>query len=93
MTAREVLLKAAEHIERYGWLQGARGKTGQPCCAVGAINAVGGCDRSSRDDAIETLKRNIGLARPFAIQNWNDAPGRTKEDVIAALRGAANAAA
>ncbi len=69
-----------------------------PCCIRGAfIAVVGWADFMLRRDARLAVADYLGLdgepepfddwAEPVAI--WNDTPGRTKEEVIAALRGAA----
>ena len=93
MTPREVLLAAADHIEAHGWTQGKWGHAGEPCCAEGAIVAVlegrgtgvfgplweAACDAKQ-------LLRNV---LPTQITSWNDAPGRTRDEVVRALREAA----
>lgn len=39
------------------------------------------------------LMKHLNLTGGWAVPGWNDAPGRTAEEVIAALRGAAAACA
>lgn len=68
-----------------------------PCCALGAIRVCAGL--YTTDDAYWDADRNRDAERAaFAlsrflghqfIPRWNDAPERTKEEVVAALRGAA----
>lgn len=93
MTPREVLLRAADHMEKYGWRQRRRGMRGEPCCAIGAIAAA--IPDSEPDDALEMSAR-AALRRHARIDDipaWNDAPDRTAAEVIAALRGAAEVSA
>lgn len=90
MTAREVLLKAADHIERYGWQQGGAGSPHGPCCALGAIAAgpiVHGVSAPAAIAEAEDMLRD--WIKRQAVSAWNDAPDRTAAEVIAALRGAA----
>lgn len=101
MTTRAVLLKAAEHIERHGWQQNEYGQNGRPCCAAGAMMQVTNHLSSMRvlTRSFVALVRHLGLKQApndlsynhlvGSIANWNDAPGRTGDEVIAALRAAA----
>jgi hypothetical protein len=88
VTPSEILLKAAEHLERHGWRQGDYGTLNEPCCAHGAMFAVTDfhADESARIEAKRMFSRFINAPSI----DWNDAPGRTANEVIAALRGAAN---
>jgi hypothetical protein len=85
VTPREVLLKAAEHIERYGWRQRSKGAPEAPCCVIGAMEVVTEDDRAAFDEARFALRGRVG----WQLVAWNDAPGRTAAEVITALRGAA----
>ena len=76
---RALLLKAANMIETHGWIQGAA-SNGHGFCALGAICLTG----ENYCAAIDALHRIVPQ-----IMDWNDAPGRTKEEVIATLRKAA----
>jgi hypothetical protein len=75
------LLKAAEYIEEHGWCQRSIGAKGGPACVIGAVHFSGG-----KIAALNAVERVIG--RPDLIR-WNDEPGRTKAEVVKALRGAA----
>lgn len=94
------LLSAADVLERDGWCQGRLHTRGRHCTR-GALNVVAGVvaaygaseaeylaasERSDRAEAV--LARSLGLG-PGAVPTWNDAPGRTPEEVVAALRAAA----
>ena len=94
-----VLLEAADYIEWHGWCQDRVESPGGAVCALGAIcHATNDLVAQrllafSPPNILARLKKVIGVARLdeswHDIQNWNDAPGRTKEEVVAALRGAA----
>ena len=85
MTPQEVLLKAAEYIEEHGWCQHAFGEPDGRVCLEGAINRTA-YNGSERDAAV---RRMIGHLNGQTPAFWNDMRGRTKEEVIAALREAA----
>lgn len=70
----------------------------KPCCALGAIYAAAAPSlrlgmRIDTDPlagrATSLLVRQIGLEDEVSIPDWNDAPERTQEEVVAALRAAA----
>jgi len=94
MTPREILLRAAELVER-GWCQEAYARDAKgrevassdpvACCycPVGAIRAAAGIYGKS-----EALKALRDLLDRSAVA-WNDAPGRMQAEVVEALRRAA----
>lgn len=90
-TVADVLLDAAAYIEEYGWFQlgSYRCYDGpEPACAMVAIAFV--TDDYRADDHVGSkalchLETVIGGSVP----RWNDAPGRTKQEVVAAFRKAA----
>lgn len=89
------LRAAAEVLRRDGWTRGfyTDPETGAHC-AVGAIrSAISMTDSApmtpalnERWDALEVVLNGEGATF------WNDAPGRTADEVIAALEAAADAA-
>lgn len=87
---------AASLIEEYGWVQGRFGSKQIGFCLIGAIReAVNGGYRwdENRYEPIvnATTKRRLSDGRSAdggAI--WNDASGRTKEEVIAKLHEVAS---
>lgn len=101
----DVLDRAADIIERNGWWQNFYCDLGsslpkRDCavCARGAINlAANGRtpDRLSKvgEAALQALERYLGISGeyPDSVADWNDHPGRTAEEVVAALRGTAAA--
>ena len=90
-----ILLRAAELIEEKGWCQyhGVDHEGG--VCVIGAITMVNNSDIMGNnsnifenDKYIHLVEDYLGIAH-FSIWCWNDAASRTKEEVVAALRGAA----
>lgn len=97
MTVLEVLKAARERVAR-GWTQHAHARlsTGQPTrsndsaaaswCAVGALG-------DGHDDSIETCATCAAETRlviaagaeRFGLVGWNDASGRTQEEVLQAF--------
>lgn len=99
MTVKQDLQNAAAAIRQLGWWQ-ASGSTYEPSrpmsvCAVMALDVVTGFDRSRCHDATDALAAHLRLSsdnHPYgAVVDWNDAPGRTAEEVIAAFEAAAEA--
>jgi hypothetical protein len=87
--AKQVLLDAARYIETHGWCQGALQHKGR-VCIFGAINAAGGhSDMAASRTVVEMLRRATHTPAWSNIAAWNDTPGRTKAQVIAALKRAA----
>lgn len=84
MRTRDVLREAAKVIEKYGWHQNDYGNESQGFCAIGALSKAG--PLADIDTAIRALQKHV---RRLSIADWNDKPGRTKEEVLKALRGAA----
>lgn len=100
MNIAEVLTRAADVIDERGWCQGEAWAPGGQVCAHGAIWEALGIDRIDYDQgelttgarpvfgaACDAIRRHIGPGR--SVTGWNDEPGRTKDDVTAALRAAA----
>jgi hypothetical protein len=99
-TAREVLLAAADRLEKPGaWIQGAFARDASgfiasynspmavSWCAIGALKL--GCGSVSFVEVAVLLTRVI---RGRQIRKWNDAECRTQAEVVAALRKAAEIA-
>ncbi|MGW6658903.1 DUF6197 family protein [Rhodococcus sp. NPDC055024] len=95
-----VLNHAADLLEHDGWTQGMLRNYATGCrCALGALNdatndclkgpAVRGSSKVWRA-AEDALRSEIACVN---IPIWNDTPGRTATEVIAALRNAAKDAA
>lgn len=96
MKTSEVLTKAADLLEKEGWIQGKFTKYAidplsgnEEClgrCAVGAIYDIT-CVHPLREKAKAALKQRIYYSD---IPHWNDNTTRTKEEVISTFREVAN---
>ena len=85
---QKMLLSMADYIETNGWCQYIA-FDGDKSCLVGAYIKIKGWDfrleSIYNDDYIHPLQ----MLKTFLGQSpniWNDQPGRTKEEVILALR-------
>ncbi|SRR5258706_12465283 len=76
----ECYLKAIEVIEQRGWCQGRLMDNQGKLCIVGAIQMTN-APYNTKNYALRLLHRTLGLAG-----HWNDAPERTKGEVIAKLK-------
>lgn len=95
---REFLTKAADKIERDGWIQGGFGnwyQPGSPTCLVGALRHIKHIDRLS--DTLYGLGYHVVRERLHTVTDkhksppaWNDSYRCTKEKVIAFLRDCAD---
>lgn len=94
---KSLVLKAAERIEKYGHLQGwYHGGAEGPCCIMGALHLEFGLGPYRVSEVIPAVRWGAGLGvhpkqggHAKDIMDWNDAPERTKDDVVGALRRAA----
>lgn len=91
-----------EVLEKYGWIQGQAGSTHMGFCLSGALTFT--CNKRYR---VQPLDREVLIRREHelltwrhffidtsgigCIPNWNDTPGRTKEEVLEELRIVAKA--
>jgi hypothetical protein len=82
-TASGILRKGKETIELLGWRQGAAGWS-PGLCAHDAIKNIGGQRACAR--AISIFSSTVapeGRHTSTDLARWNDARGRTKEQVLA----------
>jgi len=87
----DVLNGAADLIERDGWTKG-RYADEFGYCIAGAIDVAAGCfDEQLTQEALQA-RRAVADVVARNPRKWNDAPGRTKAEVVAALRAAATRA-
>ncbi len=91
------LRAAADVLERAGWCQGRshihiedEHESADHWCAIGALREVVQ-DRSTPTRYGEAY-RAFMVTLPCSPAVWNDRPGRTAEEVITALRAAADRA-
>ncbi len=84
------LRAAAEVLKRDGWTQGKFYDRSTRCrCVTGALNCATARSKRRFDSAWDAL---IPVIPDPNVIEWNDAPGRTADEVIAALLAAADAA-
>lgn len=91
LTAPEVLLKAADILERDGWCKySLNDAQGRHCVAGAILIAVAGSPGSHAlpKEARRLLQQQLPFWTP-TIESWNDLPWRTRSQVIAKLRAAA----
>jgi hypothetical protein len=89
-TPAGMLTAAADLIEQRGWCQRKFQDDDGRLCVEGAIyHGLAVLDRVCFD-AVRILRRHIG---DDSLIRWNDQPGRTQDQVVAALRAAAEQAA
>lgn len=96
MTVRAVLLQAADHIDKVGLHKGDFFAPGGPrdtvpCCTLGALEIAAEGPLNSLGLLLNThtTLRNFLRLDPGTIPQWNDLPGRTKEQVVDSLRACA----
>jgi hypothetical protein len=96
ITTAEHLELTALVIERYGWTQGQhRSRSGRRCIlgAQAVLYRLGYGDEFTVSDAAEQLQAVLdarGIRQPY--HQWNDAQGRTQDQVLALIRTAAQEA-
>lgn len=88
---REFRKMAADKIREDGWIQGALFRHGEGYSLRGAINAVTASNphlwTRTTMRILDELRNEIPFSFHADIDRWNDAPERTKEEVIALLEG------
>ena len=85
---RQVFLAAADLIEIHGHCKGLRQRR-EGFCVLGAISQAATGDPwkfDGHEEPCATFARQIGEMLPA---QWNNAPERTKEEVVSALRATA----
>lgn len=97
--AKKALQDAADLLEEGGWIQGCFHQP-EGCCMIGALRLTMGGRRHltipgyveapDDDDYFKVLKILMDSMNNVTLAHWNDAPKRKKEEVIAALRKAAD---
>jgi hypothetical protein len=98
VTTADVLNRAADLLEEFGWRQESTGsRQDGSMCAVGAIYEASEdfgfpafSETARQACAIDGFPDELEMW-PLAV--WNDEPGRTKAEVVARLREAARSAA
>ena len=95
LPVQKLLLDAADYIEKHGWDQGQYFGEERRACMVGAMIAAADPKRTLR---VESVERKIRPAINYMLDrlgespiDWNDRDGRTKQEVMQALRDGAAA--
>jgi hypothetical protein len=90
---RQVLLDAADAIDKFGWVQGRRGDEVVGFCADGAIRYAlfGKSHRSHPTGHLwnETIKAFASWCAVMYVHDYNDLWWMTKESITSALRSCA----
>lgn len=81
-----LLLEAADRIEQHGWCQDTAMDYRGRMCVLGALSFAVDFSQAEYAAAVGKILRQTDA---FEIAGWNDAPGRTKDEVVAMLREAA----
>lgn len=97
MTVAEQLNAAADYIEEHGWCQNAYEDDNGGVCASGALREVGRQAFGPGGVGMFSVPYRLALTvvgrkLPAMLCDWNDEPGRTKEEVVAMFREAAKQA-
>lgn len=87
---REILSKAADYLSQPGHWTQRQPQDGAAVCAVRAITHAAsqlGATETERYGACKAVMSVVGVTGALFL--WNDAPGRTQAEVVAAFRKAA----
>ena len=83
----EILTAAADLIEQDGWCQGSLQNDRGQHCIMGAISyAAADYSVPEYHAAVDAVVETVDA---YSVVRWNDQPGRTQAEVVAALRKAA----
>jgi hypothetical protein len=85
---REDATSAADYIREHGWCQHQWENASGSVCLKGAASKATDCDLLRHTPLIYALRETIGI--PEGLSDWNDTPGRTKEEVLAVFDKIAN---
>ena len=90
LKTKEVIERAARLIAEEGWIQREYCQytpTGKAYCIVGAIEAIE-FDFDGNWESVQRAKRKVQNCLDSSLEKWNDAEGRTAEEVYDLLIGA-----
>lgn len=89
MNTWQILEAAADKIERNGWWQECDGGCDDGPSSECLMLAIRCDDMEKQRVADQAVLRALGVTKTGDAYAWNDAPERTKEEVIAMLRAVA----
>ncbi|SRR5216683_1820189 len=81
----DIILGAIDYLEQYRWCQYAAVR-GNQRCVWGALREVAGESNRGMLDAACRRVEQMNNIPSFDLQDWNDVRGRTKDQVLDALR-------
>ena|SRR5690606_11551681 len=83
-SAIDVLRRSRELIEEFGWIQGNYGSKEVGFCSAGAICECEGegFPEPAVEDACDAFDDAVDGDGYYGTVSFNDAPGRTKEEVL-----------
>lgn len=87
-----ILRDAAVYLRAHGWTQGGYGNDGGERCISGALQSVCGLSLHEYESGPDTILHSaLGFSDAFSADlfNWNDALGRTVEEVLDRLESTA----
>ncbi len=97
MNRREILTAAKQLIETRGWAKGDEQVFAEGCphgfCVATAVTKTLWDNISAQADVLRAFREANGIEPVITIGAWNDAPERTKEQVLAAFDKAIEACA
>lgn len=80
-------LLIADYLEEHGWVQGHfEDFGGGACCISGAGRKIFG-DDVYYGNIYPRVRQLLSMGVHMSVSEWNDAEGRTYEEVITVLRG------
>jgi hypothetical protein len=89
-TTKDLLNRAADILEEFDWCQGQTGSRRiEAMCMAGAISEAA-LDLGANGLTMRTSCQSLHALIGTGFVSWNDEPGRTKAQVVAKLREAAN---
>lgn len=81
---------AAEYLSKHGWCQYDEFNESGACCMNGAIIKATGVENAPSSPLYEVCCQEVGVSVGSLGAIFNDAPGRTKEEVLAIFDRIAN---
>lgn len=87
-----ILHRAADLIEQRGWCQNSLQDFKGRMCSIGAIQMAESNAKMTTQAAVKLSNyiQKMNIDRWGLVANWNDAKGRSKEEVVATIRAAAD---
>lgn len=93
MNLKDTLVEAKNLILTGGWIRGDLGSEETGYCLFGALDAASDMEIEMFLDSTNVVKETLrGRGSVTHITAWNDAPHRTKQDVLDLLDEAASRA-